>query len=551
MRFQQQISACLRCATALSVAAMMFGSGLSVSASGQTPTPPPAASQAPQTPNPQAVQPAQQITSGGALKITQDDAVRMALENNLGVQAERLNPRIQDLALSRAYSAYTPELFATTTRSAASAPPRDFLSQGVDVTTSGSLFANGGVRQQVPWGGGAYSIGLAGSRSTSDAPRTAFSPQLGSDLDFAYDQPLLRGFRIDAFRQNIEAAKNQSTIVDLQLVERITQTSRLVRNTYLSLINAISGLDVAQQSLDLARQTYKNNQRRVEVGTTAQIDLIAAEAEVARSEEDVIVRQGAIDSAQDALRTLILNPSQSDFWNTPIEPAEQPVLTQQPIDIETITRNALANRTDIGQLRKQIDNIEVNTRFNKDQKLPAVNLRAGYGVTGVGGTQLEYGPDPIDGGVPPIIASSQRSFSDVLRDVFGNDFRSWQFSVNFSYPLGTSLADAALAQNRIQRQQADTSMRELELEITRQVRDAVRQVQTTLKRVEATGKARQLAERQLEAEEKRLAVGLSDTFRIVQYQRDLANQKRAELAAIIEYNRALIDLEAVQVVPIR
>ncbi len=548
MRFQQQISACLRHATALTVAALVFGSGLSVSAFGQAATPPAKPAQASQTPS---VQPAQQITSQGALKINQDEAVRMALENNLGVQAERLNPRIQDLALSRAYSAYTPEVFASTTRSAATAPPRDFLSQGVDVTTSGNLFANGGIRQQVPWGGGAYSIGFAGSRATSDAPRTAFSPQLGSDLDFSYDQPLLRGFRIDAFRQNIESAKNESTIVDLQLVERITQTSRQVRNAYLSLINAISGLDVAQQSLDLARQTYKNNQRRVEVGTMAPIDIVAAEAEVARSEEDVIVRQGAIESAQDALRTLILNPSQTDFWTTPIEPSEQPVLTQQPIDIETITRNALANRTDIGQLRKQIDNVDLNIRFNKNQKLPAVNLRAGYGMTGVGGTQFQYGQEPNDGGRPPILGTSQRSFSDVLHDVFGNDFRSWNFSVNFSYPLGTSLADAALAQSRIQRQQGDVSLRELELEITRQVRDAARQVQTTLKRVEATGKARQLAERQLEAEEKRLAVGLSDTFRIVQYQRDLANQKRAELAAIIEYNRALIDLEAVQVVPIR
>lgn len=548
MRFQQQISACLRHATALTVAALVFGSGLSVSAFGQAATPPAKPAPASQTPS---VQPAQQITSQGALKINQDEAVRMALENNLGVQAERLNPRIQDLALSRAYSAYTPEVFATTTRSAATAPPRDFLSQGVDITTSGNLFANGGIRQQVPWGGGAYSVGFAGSRATSDAPRTAFSPQLGSDLDFSYEQPLLRGFGIDLFRQNIEAAKNESTIVDLQLVERITQTSRQVRNAYLSLINAISGLDVAQQSLDLARQTYKNNQRRVEVGTMAPIDIVAAEAEVARSEEDVIVRQGAIESAQDALRTLILNPSQSDFWTTPIEPSEQPVLTQQPIDIETITRNALANRTDIGQLRKQIDNVDLNIRFNKNQKLPAVNLRAGYGMTGVGGTQFQYGQEPDDGGRPPILGTSQRSFSDVLRDVFGNDFRSWNFSVNFSYPLGTSLADAALAQSRIQRQQGDVSLRELELEITRQVRDAARQVQTTLKRVEATGKARQLAERQLEAEEKRLAVGLSDTFRIVQYQRDLANQKRAELAAIIEYNRALIDLEAVQLVPIR
>ena len=123
--------------------------------------------------------------------------------------------------------------------------------------------------------------------------------------------------------------------------------------------------------------------------------------------------------------------------------------------------------------------------------------------------------------------------------------------MNFSYPLGTSQADAALAPNRLQRQQGDVSLRELELEITRQVRDAARQVQTSMKRVEATRKARELAERQLEAEEKRLAVGLSDTFRLVQTQRDLNVQKQAELRAIIEYNRALIDLEAVQVVPIR
>jgi outer membrane protein TolC len=537
MQFEQRISACLRQATALALATALFGSGPGVSASGQDP--------APQAP----VQPAQSIT-GSALKISQDEAVRLALENNLGVQAERLNPRIQDLALSRAYSVYTPEVFGSTSRSSSIAPPRDFLSQGVDITTSGSLNANGGVRQQLPWGG-AYSFGLSGSRGTSDAPRTAFSPQLGSDLDFVYDQPLLRGFTIDAARQNILTTRNESDIVDLQLLERITQTARQVRNAYLSLINATSALDVARQSLDLARQTLKNNQRRVEVGTMAPIDIVAADAEVARSEENVIVQEGNIEAAQDALRTLVLNPSQADFWTTRIEPAEQPVLTQQAINIEEITRNALANRTDIGQLRKQVDNVDVAIRFNRNLKLPAVNLRAGYGMTGVGGTQFEYGQAPIDGGVPPVLSTSQRSFGDVLRDVFGNDFRNWNLSVNFSYPIGTSQADAALAQSRIQRQQADVSMRELELEITRQVRDATRQVQTSLKRVEATRKARELAERQLEAEEKRLAVGLSDTFRVIQNQRDLTVQKQAELNAVIAYNRALIDLEAVQVVPIR
>ena len=527
MRFQQQISACLRRGTALTVAALMFGSGLSVSAFGQAATPP---AQPPQASQTSAGQPAQQITSTtGALKITQDDAVKMALENNLGVQAERLNPRIQDLALSRAYSAYTPELFATTTRSSSSAPPRDFLSQGVDVTTSGNLFANGGIRQQVPWFGGAYSIGLAGSRATSDAPRTAFSPQLGSDLDLAYEQPLLRGFRIDAFRQNIETQKNESTIVDLQLVERITQTSRQVRNAYLTLINAISSMDVAQQRSTLLVRLSRTINGASKWARWRQSTLSPQKRKSRDPKKDVILQEGSIESAQDVLRTLIINPQQSDLWTMKIEPAEQPVLTQQPIDVETITRNALANRTDIGQLRKQIDNVDVNIRFNKDQKLPAVNLRAGYGLTGVGGTQFEYGSDPIGGGVPPVISSSQRSFSDVLHDVFGNDFRSWNFSVNFSYPLGTSQADAALAQSRLQRQQGDVSLRELELEITRQVRDAARQVQTSMKRVEATRKARELAERQLEAEEKRLAVGLSDTFRLVQTQRDLNVQKQAEL----------------------
>ena len=120
-----------------------------------------------------------------------------------------------------------------------------------------------------------------------------------------------------------------------------------------------------------------------------------------------------------------------------------------------------------------------------------------------------------------------------------------------SYPLGTSTADAILAQSRLQRQQGVVALRDLELQVATAVRDAGRQVNTDLKRVEATRKARELAERRLEAEEKRLAVGLSDTFRLFQAQRDLALQRQAELNAIIDYNRSLVDFQAVQSVPLR
>ena len=543
MRLNSRISSCTRAVRAFGLAGALFVSGLSVSAFGQEPakpiqSAPPPKRQANTTP----------YTS--TLRLTADEAVKLALENNLSIQTERLNPQLQALAVSRSLSAFTPEVFGSTSKSSTVAPPRDFLSQGVAITSTTGLTGAAGVRQILPFFGTQYSLGLSGLRTTSDAPRTPFSPQLGSDLDFNFTQPLLRGLRIDSFRQGVLQNKKQLEIADVQLAQRITVTSRGVRNAYLNLILAISAADVAQGSLDLARQSLRNNQRRVEVGTMAPIDIVEAEAEVARQEEAVIVRLGQIQAMEDNLRTLILNPSQPDFWTTKLEPAEQPVLTEQPVDLQGAIRNALENRTDLVQLRKQIESTDLDIRFNQDQKLPAVNLSASYGLTGVAGTQFIYGPDPGDGTPPSIVRTSQRSFTDALSDVFRNDFRSWSFRVDVSYPIGSSQADVALAQNKLSKQQAQVGQRQLEIAVTAQVRDAVRDISTTLERVQATRKARDLMEKRLEAENKRLAVGLSDTFKLFQAQRDLDNAKQSELQSIIDYNRALIDLEAVQIVPL-
>ena len=543
MRFEQQTSTCLRIVAAALLATFLSASGRGLSASEQT------QATAPQKPVPQLpAGPPQPTQNGPTIRIGQDEAVRMALENNLGIQTERLNPQIQSLAVSRALSAYTPEVFGGTSKSSVTAPPTDFLSQGVAVTTSGTVNGLGGVRQNLPWGAD-YAVSLNGVRSINNAPRTPFSPQLQSDLSAVFNQPLLRDLKIDSNRQTILQSRNQQSIADIQLAERVTQTSRTVRIAYFNLVAAISGLQVAQQSLDLARQSLKNNERRVEVGTTAPIDIISSEAEVARNEENVIVQQGNIEAAQDALRTLIMNPTQPDFWTTRIEPSEQPALTPQAIDVEAAISNAFANRTDIAQLKKTIESAEINIKFNQNQKLPAVDLQARYGLRGVGGIFRQFDPNAPFGENPAVIAQSQRSFSDVLRDVFGNDFKSWTFALNVSYPLGTSNADAALAQSRLQRQQGQVAMKDLETEVARQVREAGRQVGTTLKRVDATKKARALAEKSLEAEEKRLAVGMSDSYRLFQFQRDLANARQNELNAIIAYNRALVNFEAVQVVP--
>lgn len=278
----------------------------------------------------------------------------------------------------------------------------------------------------------------------------------------------------------------------------------------------------------------------------APIDITEAEAEVARLEETVILAESQIRSAEDGLRMLLMNPTRPDFWTTKLVPAEQPTLEPQPIDIDTAVANALQNRTDIAVVKKRIESTDVNLKFLGNQKLPEVNLQANYSVVGLAGTQFEFG----QGFPPPILNRSQRSFADALRDVLGNDFRTWSVQFNVSYPLGTSQADAAMAATRLERQQQQTSLRELEMQIATQVRDAARQVTTSLKRVQSTRTARELSEKRLAAEEKRLEVGLSDTFRVFQTQRDLAAAKRSELQAILDYNRALVNFEAVQVVPL-
>jgi outer membrane protein TolC len=296
----------------------------------------------------------------------------------------------------------------------------------------------------------------------------------------------------------------------------------------------------------------KQNQTRVDVGTMAPIDIVAAEAEVASNEEGVIVQQAAIETAQDRLRALIMNPSQAGFWTARFAPSEQPTLSPEAIDVEAAVRAALANRTDLMQFKKQMESTDITLRYAANQRLPGLDLQATYGVQGIGGTQYEYDNAAIAGGAAPTPTSqSVRPFGDVLRDVFGNNFRRWTVQLNVSYPLGTSSADATYAQAKLQKQQETTNLADLEMQITTQVREAGRQVETNLRRVEATRKARELAEKRLEAEQKRFQVGLNSTFELFQAQRDLAAARNAELNATIAYNLALVDFQAVQHVPIR
>ena len=138
----------------------------------------------------------------------------------------------------------------------------------------------------------------------------------------------------------------------------------------------------------------------------------------------------------------------------------------------------------------------------------------------------------------------------MLGDVFTNAYPAWTFGVQIGYPLGTSASEANLAKARLQYSQAETQLRNLELQIVTAVRDAARQVQTNRQRIDTSRAARELAERRLDAEEKKFAAGIQTSFFVFQAQRDLAQARTNEVRAISDYNKSLVDYEAVQEVPL-
>ena len=481
------------------------------------------------------------------LPLSMAQAEAMALESNLGLKADRLGPDIASENLASARSAFIPALSSSFSRSSAERASTNVFEGSASSVTNKALSMSSTVSQQLPWFGAAFQVRWNAGRTESTEAFSRFNPTLNSGVNLAFTQPLLEGFKIDFSRAQVRTAERNRQIADVQLEQQIVVMRVQVQSAYLNLIGAIERLKVAEQNLELSRESLRNNMARVEVGTMAPIDVIEAEAEVAANEESAIVAESTVATAEDALRALIFEPTRPDYWQVSIQPTDTIQMQAVDVNVDAAITNALANRTDLIVARRQIENTDLNIDLLRNQILPAVDLNLNYSAAGTGGTQNNYSNE-----FPPVLlSSSERGFGPVFGDPFRNTNPAWTIGLSVAYPLGKSSAEAALATRRLEKQRAEINLRDAELQVTTAVRDAGRQVSTNFKRVQVTQVAKQRAERQLEAEQKRFAVGLSTTFQLQSRQRDLARARINELQAIIDYSRSLITFEAIQKAPVR
>ena len=498
-----------------------------------------------------AQQAAQQAAASGeqVRRLTLEEAVRLAAENNLGIQIARFDPQLEDLNILGARASYVPTLTSSAQQNSNTSPPNSFLSGAQGTLNTDQFSMTTEVQQLLPWGG-RYGAGFDGARSTSNNFFSNFNPQLRSSLSFNVTQPILRGFRIDNVRQQIQIGQKNREIADVALRETLVSTSRTVRNAYLDLAFQIASLRVARQSLELAEESLRNTKARVEIGTTPPIDIVEAEAEVATRREAVILGEAQIGTAEDTLRALVYNPSMSDFWTIRIEPVDLPPFEPTSVDVDAAIRNALDRRTDLQQTKKSLEADDVNIRYLRDQTLPDVSARLDYGLSALGGVQFIRAPGI---GLAPgnIIGEERRGLGSVLGDLLTNDFPAWTMSVNFSYPIGTSQQQTSLARARLQHSKTETQLKNSELQVVTQVRQVARDLLANQQRVQTTRVSRELAERRLDAEQRKFAAGTSTNFLVFQAQREVAVARNNELRAILDYYQSTVDLETVQEVPLR
>jgi len=518
-------------------AAMVAASGMPVSVFAQQSTGARPPLTAIQTPVPDAL----------LRRLSADEAVRLALQNNLGLQVARFSPQLQDLSLAVTRATWAPALTTRFSQNGNNQPSTGFLS-GSSTSTHSNQFANNVSVEQTVKTGGSYSIGWDSARITTNSILSSYPTQLNSSLALSVAQPLVRNFKVDATRNQLYVTQKNREIADVQLQQQVVVTTRSVRNAYWDLAYARASLQVAQQALDLANESLRDTRSRVEIGTTPPIDVTEAQAEVANREEAVIVAEAQIGTAEDTLRTLIYSPSSPDFWTLHIETTDEPLFNPTVVDVDGAVRNALDKRSDLLQSKKSLEANELNLKYLGNQTLPDVRAQLDYGLTGVGGTYVPRNIFGTDGGAT--VTQNDRGYISVLGDLVNNAYPRWTAQVNIAYPIGHSQQEASLAQSRLQYNQNLTQLKNQQLQVVTQVRESARQAVTNQKRVETTRAAREFARARLDAEQRKFAAGSSTNFLVFQAQRDLAQAANNELRAILDYQKSLIDLETVQQVPL-
>ena len=388
-------------------------------------------------------------------------------------------------------------------------------------------------------------IGAGGTRSTTSALTSLINPQVSTFGIITITQPLLNGFGYRANAVSIRIAKNNLKITDSSFRQQVITTVAQVLNVYSALLSSRESVRVAQEALRYAQKLLSDNKRQVEIGTLAPIEVVRAESEVASDEQSLVVAQTSYQQQQELMKTAISKHVDAALTSAQIEPTDK-LPEPHPDDIpplEEALREAMRNRPEVEQAGLNIRNQEYTIQSVRNRLLPTFNLFATYAPTGLSSHTL-CGGNAFQPPCPPgVLGSIPGGALQSLTTLLHANYPDYSVGATLQIPIRNRVAQADAATALLQERQLRTTLQRTKNQVEQDVRNAEIAVTQAKAQIAASVKATELARETMQAEQKKFQLGESTVFQVIQTQRDLATAEGNEVRARSTYAQALTQFQ--------
>lgn len=499
------------------------------------------------------------------LSLTLEQAVELALRGNNDIDISRNDVRIAEFNFRGSRGVYDPVIAAESYYESRTTPTASTIGGAVNGSvTQRQIFGTAGVTGFTPFGGGSYDFGFTNSRTNTSNLNATLNPQYPTDLTLTYVQPLWRNFGFDLNRRNIEIAKKNLGLSDAQFRQRAIEVINQVEQAYWNLVFALRNLQVQIDAVKQARTQLESNQRQVEKGVLAPIDIVAANTQITTFEQNVYTAQEDVTRAENTLKTLLLPDRTVDVWSRSITPVSPISLDPPKIGLEVAVAEALKNRPEITQLETNQEINKIDERYYRNQGKPQIDLVGQYTAAGLAGaaapprqtapsaltTRVNEISDILD--LPPLPVTTTTStvppnlvggYFTSLGNLFAQDYPTYRFGVRIGLPFGNTIAKANLGRTLVQGERIQNQRAQTEQVIEAEVRNALQALRSSEARLASAIATRSSAEQLYDSEQRQFRAGTTTFFLVQQRQTELLVARSRELQAQTDLNKAISEFQ--------
>lgn len=527
------------------------------------------------------------LLRGGNLYLSLEDAIALAIENNIDVEVQRYGPLITDANLQRAKAGGILRTGLPTLQNGPSSAPlgqtssfltipplsvNSFLQptgipiplldpvisgsyqyqhtsapQPNTVVTGTDVLIDRNKQGQITYSqnfltGTSVSLGYTDSQVQSSDTRALLSPYRSAAASLNVTQHLLQGFGLSVNKRVIQIARNNRELADLQFKQQVIVTVASALSLYWDLVSFNDDVKARQESLEYNQRLYNDNKRQIAIGTMAQIEVTRAEAAVASAQQDLLISRTRVLQQETILKDFlsrngVTSPMVEEAHIIPTDRVQVPEVEEvQPY--QDLVAQALKGRPEVAIAHINITNAKVNLRGSKTELLPTVDAFGNLTNNGLVGSTNALSATPVQVGNSLI-----GGYGKLLSQIFDRSFPNYALGVQVNIPIFNRVARADYALDQITERQQQLNLMATVKQVRVDVQNAIIGLQQARAIYQASVRERVLEEQTLDAEQRKLDLGASTVFNVILVQRDLVTAQSAEVAALNNYSKARVQLD--------